>query len=82
MAQKDEAGRVSWVEFEPKFHSHLIKQAFSLLSKPITPSARRMLKKANFVFILEILNQERDAEFFALGFGDTRKNCAEQEEKK
>ena len=81
MAQKDETGKVSWVEFIPEFHSHLVKQAFSLLSRPITPSAQRMLKKAIFVFVLEILNQEREVEFFTLEYGDTRKNNAEQEKK-
>ena len=82
MAQKDETGKVSWVEFIPEFHSHLVKRAFSLLSRPITPSARRMLKKAIFVFILEILNQEREVEFFALEYGDTGKNNAEQKKKR
>jgi len=31
MAQKDEEGRFTWVEFDPRFHLHLFKCVFSLL---------------------------------------------------
>jgi len=58
MAIKDEAGNFIWEEFEPKFRSHLFKCTFSLLGKLITPAAQRMYKKAIFVYVLEILNQE------------------------
>ena len=81
MAQKDQTGNFSWVEFKPEFHTHLVKWAFSLLSKPITPSAQQVLKKTIFIFILEILNQEREAEFFTLGHGGMRRNSTEQEKK-
>jgi len=64
MAIKDEAGNFTWVEFEPKFRSHLFKCAFSLLGKLITPAAQRMYKKAIFVYILEILNQEGEDALF------------------
>ena len=60
LALKDETGSFSWVELDPKFCSHLFKLAFSLLGKLITPEAQRMYKKAIFVYILEILNQERE----------------------
>jgi len=70
MAQKDEKGNFSWVEFEPGFHSHLVKHAFSLLNAPITHSAQKQLKKAIFTFILEILNQEYEDTFFAPKCGD------------
>jgi len=49
MAQKDEAGKLSWVEIEAGFHSHLVKCAFSFMSAPITLSAQRMYKKSTFV---------------------------------
>ena len=58
LALKDEAGNFSWVELDPKFRSHLFKLAFSLLGELITPAAQKMYKKAIFVYILEILNQE------------------------
>jgi len=64
LALKDEAGNFSWVEFKPKFHSHLFKCAFSLLGELITSAAQRMYKKAIFVYILELLNQEGEDTFF------------------
>jgi len=79
MAQKDEEGNFSWVEFEPRFHSHLVKCAFSLLNAPITHSAQKQLKKALFIFILEILNQEYEDTFFA---PKCRENCAPHEKKR
>ena len=66
---KDEAGKFSWVEFEPKSHSHLFKCTFSLLGELITPAAQRMYKKAIFVYILELLNQEGEDTFFTLKHG-------------
>jgi len=54
------------VEFDPRFHSHLFKCAFSLLGKLITPSAQTIYKKAIYNFILELLNQENNDKFFTL----------------
>jgi len=82
MAQKDEEGNFSWVEFEPGFHSHLVKCAFSLLNAPITHSAQKQLKRAIFTFILEILNQEYEDTFFAPKCGDAKENCASHEKKR
>jgi len=79
IAQKDEAGNFSWVEFDPEFHSHLIKCAFSLLDGPITTPAQKMYKKSIFVFILELLNRESKDTFFALKHGDTKENRANHE---
>jgi len=64
MALKDEAGNFSWVEFGLKFHSRLFKCAFSLLGELITLAAQRMYKKAIFVYILVLLNQEDEDTFF------------------
>ena len=72
MALKDEAGNFSWVEFEPKFRSHLFKCAFSLLGELITPAAQRMYKKAIFVYILELLNQEGEDTFFTSKHGQEK----------
>jgi len=66
MAQKDEAGRFTWVEFDPRFHSHLFKCAFSLLGKLIIPSAQKIYKKAIYLFILELFNLENNNKFFIL----------------
>ncbi len=82
MAQKDEAGKFSWVEFDLGFHHSLswIPLALgqmcilSLLGAPITISAQRMYKKSIFVFILELLNRESEDTFFALKRGDAKEN--------
>ena len=58
MAQKDENGLFTWVEFNPIFHSQLIKRAFSLMGMPTPTPMRKLLKKAIFEFALELLNQE------------------------
>jgi hypothetical protein len=60
-AQKAVDGKISWVEFDPPFHSHLVKCAHALVPRP-TPAA----KKSMFVFILEVLNGEVPKTFFDL----------------
>ncbi|KAF8259398.1 hypothetical protein EI94DRAFT_1751681, partial [Lactarius quietus] len=55
-AQKAEDGNISWVEFSPPFHSHLIKCTDVLV--PIHACPVPMVKWVMFVFILELLNQE------------------------
>lgn len=82
IAQKDETGKFSWVEFDPEFHSHLIKCAFSLLDAPITTSAQRIYKKSIFVFILELLNRESEDTFFVPKHGYAKDNCANRERKR
>ncbi|KAI0287151.1 hypothetical protein BC826DRAFT_1119697 [Russula brevipes] len=34
-AQKDEDGNISWVEFTPQYHSHLVKCAVALVPHPV-----------------------------------------------
>ena len=75
MAQKDEAGTFSWVEFDPGFHSHSVKCACSLLGARITISAQRTYKKSTFFFILELFDRESEDTFFALK-RDAKENCA------
>jgi len=53
-AQKAGKGNeVSWVEFSPQSHSHLVKQALALAppSYPLT-----LVKRVMFSFILEVVN--------------------------
>ena len=54
-AQKDESDRIFWVDFQPAFHTHLIRWALTLLP-PLCPVAKG--KCCMFVFILEILTAE------------------------
>src|ERR1700758_2107788 len=34
-AQKDESGNISWAEFTPPYHSHLVKCAVALVPHPV-----------------------------------------------
>src|SRR5579863_5290635 len=52
---KDDAGLLDWVDFQPPFHTHLVRKAVSLLP-PLCPMAKG--KRAMFVFILEVLNED------------------------
>ena len=60
-AQKAEDSLVSWVEFPPPVHSHLVKCALALVPHPV-PKVKRVM----FVFILELLNQKGHLAFFDL----------------
>ena len=60
LAQKDPKGKISWVEFDAPFHSHLIKIALALFNKP----PLLMAKRTFFVFVLEVLNMETPISFF------------------
>jgi hypothetical protein len=75
-AQKTKSGKISWVEFAPHFHSHLVKCAVALVPHPLSK-----VKKVMFVFILELLNQEGHQAFFDLVKG-TRIATQAQKEKK
>jgi hypothetical protein len=66
------------VEFDPKFHSHLFKCAFSLLNELITLSAQKTYKKAIFAFILELLNQENEVTFFTSRHEDAKTHHTSQ----
>ena len=77
-AQKAEDGNISWVEFTPQFHSHLVKCAVALVPClcPV-PKAKRVM----FVFILELLNGEGHTAFFKLQKGGRKANNAQKEKR-
>ena len=52
-AQKDERGKISWVDFQPPFHTHLVRRALALLPA-LCPVAKG--KRCMFVFVLEVLD--------------------------
>src|SRR5579863_6889791 len=52
-ATKDEAGKLDWIDFQPPFHTHLVRKAVSLLP-PLCPVAKG--KRVMFVYLLEVLN--------------------------
>ena len=60
-AIKDNTGLLSWIEFLPWFHSHLIKVALACIGITLlTSELSSMVKKTLFVFILELLNVKTD----------------------
>ena len=75
-AQKTEVGNISWVEFTPQYHSHLVKCAVALVPHPI-----QVVKKVMFVYILELLNREGHMAFFDLQKGGRKANKAQMEKK-
>ncbi|KAF8261060.1 hypothetical protein EI94DRAFT_1746853, partial [Lactarius quietus] len=79
-AQKAEDGNISWVEFSPPFHSHLVKCAVALV--PIHACPVPMVKQVMFVFILELLNQEGHLAFFELRKGGRKANNAQKEKRR
>jgi hypothetical protein len=78
-AQKAEDGNISWVEFSPPFHSHLVKCAVVLV--PIHACPVPMVKRVMFVFILELLNREGHQTFFDLWKGGRNANNAQKEKR-
>jgi len=76
-AQKDEDGNISWVEFTPPYHSHLVKCAVALVPHPV-----RTVKKVMFVYILELLNEKGNLAFFDLKVGGRKANNAQREKKR
>jgi hypothetical protein len=75
-AQKAEDGNISWVEFTPQYHSHLVKCAVALVPHPVLT-----VKKVMFVYILELLNQEGHLAFFELQKGSCKANNAQKEKR-
>ncbi|KAF8489276.1 hypothetical protein F5888DRAFT_1872570 [Russula emetica] len=65
-AQKAEDGNISWVEFTPQFHSHLVKCAVALVPHPV-----HKVKKVMFGYILELLNGDGH-----LAFSNSRRAAA------
>jgi hypothetical protein len=76
-AQKAEDGKISWVEFTPQFHSHLVKCAVALVPHPI-----KKVKLVMFGFILELLNGEGHMAFFELQKGSCKANNAQKEKRR
>ena len=76
-AQKAEDGEISWVEFTPQYHSHLVKCAVALVPHPIL-----VVKKVMFVYILELLNREGHMAFFELWKGGRKANNAQKEKRR
>lgn len=80
-AQKDNEGRVSWVESTHSFYSHLVRSCSVLLGQKLTASAQAMLLRALFVLILELLNQEHVDVFFELQIDSAKENLLNREKK-
>jgi hypothetical protein len=75
-AHKAEDVLISWVEFAPPFHSHLVKCALVLVPRPV-PRVKRVM----FAFILELLNQEGHLTFFKLQKGGHKANNTQKEKR-
>ena len=73
-AQKEEDRNISWVEFTPQYHSHLVKCTVTLVPCPVTK-----VKWVMFAFILELLNGEGHMAFFKLKKGGCKANNAQKE---
>jgi predicted RNA-binding Zn-ribbon protein involved in translation (DUF1610 family) len=76
-AQKTEDGNISWVEFTPQYHSHLVKCAVALVPHPVSK-----VKKVMFGYILELLNREGHMAFFELQKGGRKANNAQKEKRR
>ncbi|KAF8257000.1 hypothetical protein EI94DRAFT_1761425, partial [Lactarius quietus] len=76
-AQKAEDGNISWVEFTPQYHSHLVKCAVALVPHPVLT-----VKKVMFVYILELLNGKGNLAFFDLQAGGHKANNAQKEKRR
>ena len=76
-AQKAEDGNISWVEFTPQYHSHLVKCAIALVPHPVLT-----VKKVMFVFVLELLNGKGNLAFFDLQVGGRKANNAQKEKRR
>jgi 5-methylcytosine-specific restriction endonuclease McrA len=76
-AQKAEDGNISWVEFTPQYHSHLVKCAIALVPHPVLT-----VKKVMFVFVLELLNGKGNIAFFDLQLGGRKANNAQKEKRR
>ncbi|KAH9160938.1 hypothetical protein EDB89DRAFT_2162201 [Lactarius sanguifluus] len=76
-AQKVEDGKLSWVEFNPPFHSHLVKCTVMLVPCPL-----HAVKWVMFVFILELLDGDGNHTFFNLQKGGHKANNAQKEKRR
>ena len=76
-AQKAEDGNISWVEFTPQYHSHLVKCAVALVPHPVYK-----VKMVMFGYILELLDREGHLAFFELQKGSRKANNAQKEKRR
>ena len=76
MAQQDEAGNISWVEFSPQYHAHLVKCTIALVPHPI-----QKVKKVMFMYILELLNREGPQSILKLAKGLRLRSQAQKAKK-
>jgi cytochrome c5 len=79
---KDETGKISWVEFEPDYHSHLIKIALNAIGSPLTPPSLKMAKKCLFVFIIDLLNGHCVDKYFELAHAVRKEQQAKTQRKR
>jgi len=79
MATKDDRDNIVWVTLQPEYHSFLIKGAYALFDGPLSEPAILMVKRAMFVFLLEVLNQELEINFFELARGEEARHRANTE---
>jgi hypothetical protein len=75
-AQKAEDGKISWVEFTPPYHAHLVKCAVALVPRPL-----QKVKKVMFAYVLDTLNGEAPKAFFDLTKGPSLASKAQKEKK-
>lgn len=75
-AQKVENGNISWVEFSPPHHSHLVKCTVVLVPHPV-----HVVKRVIFVYILELPNGEGHMAIFKLQKGGCKANNAQKEKR-
>ena len=76
-AQKAEDGNISWAEFTPQYHSHLVKCAVALVPHPVLT-----VKRVMFVYALELLNGKGNLAFFDLQVGGRKANNAQKEKRR
>ncbi|KAH9968408.1 hypothetical protein BGW80DRAFT_1461935 [Lactifluus volemus] len=76
-AQKAEDGKISWVEFTPPYHAHLVKCAVALVPHPL-----QKVKKVMFTYVLDTLNREAPKAFFNLTKGPSLALKAQKEKKR
>lgn len=77
-ARKDSRGDIEWVEFAKAHHSHLVASCFAVMPAQLTRASRVTVKRAMFVFILELLNGGASS-FFDLQDGRRNEDRAHRE---
>jgi hypothetical protein len=74
LAQKAKDAKFFWVEFTPKFHTHLVKCAVALVPHPL-----HKVKQVMFMYLLELLNGKGPQSFFNLTKGQWLATQAQKE---